>query len=311
MQGEFIEQIRSLPGVELVDPVRIMPWDALGLRIFVISNDSTIYMSRGTPLLLAGKLPDEGRRAQGAVIVSENLARRRTLTPGSTFTMNTPTGVHTFTVDAVIIDYTSDQGSVIIDRKVFDQVFQDTRVDSFHVYVKDRARDTEPVRAAITAKLGRRFNLYVLSNAELRDEARKLIANAFSVTTAMELVAVILALLGVINTLLAAVLDRTREIGLLRAVGADRGHIIKLFAAEAALIGITGGVMGVAIGGVVGVIVTTVVGVQATGWDFPFLFPWQIALQMFVAASVCAILAGLYPARRASRLDVVEALAWE
>jgi len=122
---------------------------------------------------------------------------------------------------------------------------------------------------------------------------------------------VVLALLGVVNTLLAAVLDRTREIGLLRAVGAARSHIIRLFAAEAAFIGLTGGVIGVIVGGIVGAIVTKVVGVQATGWNFPFLYPWRTAGQMLVVATLCAVIAGLYPARRAAELDVVEALAYE
>jgi putative ABC transport system permease protein len=311
MNGSVIDEITDLPGVDVVDPVRILPYDALGLRIYVISNDANIYQTRGTPLILSGSLPDEARRNAGEVIISENLSRRRNLKVGDTFEINTPTGPRTFKTAAVIIDYTSDQGAVIIDRKIFNVAFNDTRVDTFHIYLKNRAHDTEPVRSAITARLGKKFDLYVLSNAELREEASNIIGNAFSVTYAMEVVAVILALLGVINTLLAAVLDRTREIGLLRAVGADRMHIIKLFAAEAALIGFTGGVLGVVVGGVVGAVVTSVVGVQATGWDFPFIFPLKTSIQMFFAATVCAILAGLYPARRASRLDVVEALAWE
>jgi putative ABC transport system permease protein len=117
--------------------------------------------------------------------------------------------------------------------------------------------------------------------------------------------------MGVINTLLAAVLDRTREIGLLRAIGANRGHIIRLFAGEAAFIGITGGFIGLVLGTVVGTLITEVINVQATGWYFPFLFPWKTAISMFLASSVCAVLAGLYPARRAAGLDVVEALAYE
>ena len=127
----------------------------------------------------------------------------------------------------------------------------------------------------------------------------------------MEFAAIALALLGVINTLLAAVLDRTREIGLLRAIGAGRGHIIRLFAAEAAFIGITGGTIGLGLGFIVGNVITEVINVQATGWYFPFLFPWKTGLSMLAASSVCAVLAGLYPARRAAGLDVVEALAYE
>ncbi len=310
MQVKLGEELATIPEIERIDPVRLLQHDVLGLRIFIIALSQDIYATRGKPLILEGELPNLAQREAGSVIISENLARRRNLSVGSHFPVKTPTGEHTYTVNAIIVDYTSDQGSVIVDRDIFVKQFQTDQVDTFHVYLRNR-ETLEQTREAITKKFGNRFNLFVLSNAELRDEARKLLSSAFSITYAMEAVAVMLALLGIINTLLAAVLDRTREIGLLRAVGADRQHIIKLFAAEAGLIGLTGSVLGLILGGVIGYIVTKVVGVQATGWNFPYAYPWTTALQMLVVATSAAVVSGLYPARRASRLDVVEALAYE
>lgn len=311
MNESVAHEFDGIAGIADIDPVRIFPYELMNLRVFIISLTSSIYEKRGAPILVDGHTPSAAERATGAVLVSENLARRRDLKVGSTFQLNTPTGIATWHVSGIIIDYTSDQGSVVVDRDIFTRTFNDTRVDTFHVYVEDRARDTERVRAAITERIGRKFNLFVLSNAELRTEAKNIVGNAFAITYAMEFVAVMLALLGVINTLLAAVLDRTREIGLLRAIGADRGHVLRLFAGEAAFIGVTGGLLGVSLGAVIAWVVTKVVGVQATGWDFPFVFPTSTAVQMLVASTVCAILAGLYPARRAATLDVVEALAYE
>ena len=224
--------------------------------------------------------------------------------------MNTPTGDRTYKVGAIITDYSSDQGTVFMDRRYFTRDFNDHLVDTFQVYMKDQT-NIEAVRKEINERFGSKHDLYVLSNVELRKEAYDLVGNAFSVTYAMEAVAVLLALLGVINTLLAAVLDRTREIGLLRAIGAGRGHVMKLFISEAALIGLTGGAIGTALGFALGYTLTKVVGVQSTGWNFPFIFPSQLGLQMLAASTVCAILAGIYPARRAAGLDVVEALAYE
>jgi putative ABC transport system permease protein len=311
MNEAVARDLEGIEGIADLDPVRIFPFELMKLRVYIISLTASIYEKRSAPILVSGHVPTPSERAEGFVLVSENLARRRDLWVGASFPVNTPTGVKTWRVAGVIIDYTSDQGSIIIDRSVFTAAFNDTRVDTFHVYVDDRARDTERVRAAITQRIGRKYNLFVLSNLELRTEAKRMVGNAFSITYAMEFVAVVLALLGVINTLLAAVLDRTREIGLLRAIGADRGHIVKLFAGEAFFIGLTGGAMGVAVGSVIAYIVTKVVGVQATGWDFPFVFPTATAVQMLLASTGCAVLAGLYPARRAAALDVVEALAYE
>ncbi|MHB8872731.1 MAG: ABC transporter permease [Myxococcaceae bacterium] len=310
MNPAFAEEIQKIPGVGLIDFVRIFPHDCLGLRVYIISLKPEVYYTRGVPTFLEGHAPTLEERAQGKVTVSENLSRRRNLHLGDTFPMLTPTGQKTYVVGAVIRDYTSDQGTVFMDRELFVEHFQDDRVDTFELYLDDLTK-LESVRREVTARFGQKHDLYVLSNKELRDEAYNLVNGAFAVTYAMEAVAMLLALLGVINTLLAAVLDRTREIGLLRAVGAGRGHILRLFSGEAALIGLTGGLIGVAAGVVTGIIITRVVGVQSTGWAFPYLFPWELALQMVSAATVCALVAGLYPAHRAAGLDVVEALAYE
>ncbi len=310
LPATLIAELEHSPGIEKVNPLRFLSHDVLGLRVFILSLIPEIYAERAQPTLIAGSVPTPEERDRNYVTISENLARRRNLHPGDRFPIRTPTGEHQYVVGAIIIDYTSDQGVVFMDRAVYARDFKDDQVDTFHVYVKDLAHLDE-VRQHITATWGRKYDLYVLSNAELRKEAYDLIGNAFQITWAMEIVAMVLALLGVINTLLAAVLDRTREIGLLRAIGADRRHVQRLFTGEAAFIGLTGGVIGTVVGAVVGYIVTKVVGVQATGWNFPFHYPFLVAAQMFVASWFCAVVAGLYPARRASSLDVVEALAYE
>jgi len=302
--------LAKIPGVRDVDLVRILPHDVLGLRALVISVNPDLPERQGRSVVLQGRLPTPEERRQGYVTISENLSRRRNLHPGDTFPMTTPTGVRTYTVGAVALDYTSDQGTLFMSRDVYSAHFADDKVDTFELYLSDLSRADE-VRRTITERYGKAYNLYVLTNAELREEAKNLVEGAFSITYAMEVVSVLLALLGVINTLLAAVLDRTREVGLLRAVGASRGHIVRLFVTEACLIGLTGGLLGVVMGTVMGVILTHVIGSQATGWSFPFLFPWKVASQMVAAATACAVGAGLYPARRAASLDVVEALAYE
>ena len=207
MRPELGEAIEKLPGVHRVDRMRVLPHELLGLRVFIISLIPGIYEERAKPLFLEGRMLTHEEWRQGRVIVSENLSRRRGLHVGSTFEMATPTGVRTYTVGAVAVDYTSDQGTVVLSRDVYMEHFQDQQVDVFETYLSDPSK-LEEVRRAITEAHGRQYNLYVLSNRELRDEAVALLDDAFKVTYAMEAVAVLLALLGVINTLLAAVLDR-------------------------------------------------------------------------------------------------------
>src|SRR5262249_14172135 len=308
MKPELADQLEQLPGVEAVDKVRIFPHDLMGLRIYILSLKPEIYEQRGKLMLREGRLPSREERRRGAVIISENLSRRRNLHVGDTFPIQTATGLRAYRVGAVVTDYTSDQGVIFMDRDIFSAHFNDRLVDTFELYLSDVSK-REQIRQWITERFGKQFDLYVLSNDELRKEFRNLIDNAFGVTYAMEFVAVVLALLGVINTLLAAVLDRTREIALFRAVGASRADVVRLFAAEAGFIGLSGGLIGTAAGLAMGLIVTRVIGIQVTGWSLPFVVPARVALPIAVATGISAVLAGLYPARRAAKLQLVEALA--
>lgn len=306
------DEIAKLPGVTAVDKIRLQAHDYSGLRIFVLSLDPKVYFVRAHPVFLEGTQQEVAATAEDgeSVTLSENLSRRRHLHKGDTMEVPTPTGMHRYKVRAVILDYTSDQGLIFMSRAMYLRDFKDSSVDTFEVYV-DKPEDREPVRKAITERFGQKFNLYVLTNDELRQESTKLIDQTFQVTYAMEIVAVLLALLGVVNTLLAAVIDRTREIGLLRAVGATRAQVVKTIAAEAACMGLLGSVVGTLSGAALAEVLLQAIGLQGTGWDIPLTFPWATAVQMALAAIVCGMGAGLYPARRAASLDVVEALAYE
>jgi putative ABC transport system permease protein len=312
MDADLGKDIAKIPGVSAVDRIRMLPHDFSGLRIFVLSLDPTIYYRRARPIFLEGTQEEAEAMAQqqDQVMVSENLSHRRNIHKGDFIDVDTPTGVHHYHVSGVLVDYTSDQGLMAMSRDQYMRDFKDTKVDTFEVYIDDKSL-REGIRKIITDNWGKQYDLYVLTNDELRAESMKLIDQTFEVTYAMEFVAVVLALLGVVNTLLAAVIDRTREIGLLRAVGATRGQVIRTIASEAGCIGIVGAVIGIATGNLVAEVLIRSVGAQGTGWEIPLIFPWAVCLQMAFAAIACAIGAGLYPARRAAQLDVVEALAYE
>ncbi len=128
-------------------------------------------------------------------------------------------------------------------------------------------------------------------------------------------IALIVAAIGVVNTMIMAILERTREIGVMRAVGAKRGTVSRLFTIEASLLGFWGGVFGVAIGygltSLANIFINKQLatnGLQAR--NIIALPPWLI-ITVIAITTIIGILAGLYPARRAAKLDPVEALHYE
>ncbi len=128
--------------------------------------------------------------------------------------------------------------------------------------------------------------------------------------------ALFVACLGIVNTMIMAIYERTREIGTLKAIGASRGDIRWLFMLEAGMIGIIGGVLGVIGGWLLGIGLNRLIQWYIQREDLPiqadfFVVPWWLALAALIFAALIGIIAGLYPASRAARLDPLIALRYE
>jgi putative ABC transport system permease protein len=134
---------------------------------------------------------------------------------------------------------------------------------------------------------------------------------SFVVNYAVEIVAVVVAIFSVINTLLASVLDRTREIGVLRAIGATQAQVRRTIIFEAAWMGLIGGFLGLIAGTIMSyhhVVYNTKV---LTGWTFEYYYPYEVAvLSIFVSVILC-LLAGYGPAKQAASTPIVSAIGYE
>jgi len=127
--------------------------------------------------------------------------------------------------------------------------------------------------------------------------------------------ALAVASIGIINTLVMAILERRREIGIMKAIGASDGDVKGLFFAEAGVMGVFGGVVGVALGWTIGRVINLGTNVYLKRQHFPpeqiWFVPWWLVLGAIAFAIVVSLLSGLYPASRAARLDPVQALRYE
>jgi putative ABC transport system permease protein len=246
----------------------------------------------------------------GEVLLSHNLARTLNLHAGDVITLPAAKGPRPLKVRAVVEDYSSEVGSLFMDWKVYAQLFEDPQVDAFMLYLRPGA-DPESVRTRIMARYGEGRNLNVVTHAAFKRFVEEVVDDAFAATRALQLVAVLIALMGIINTLLAAVLDRQREIGVLRAVGATRGQVITILTTEAVLLGLCSALLAVGVGLAFGAVFTTAVADTATGWQLPFKIPVQAVAESFLVALAVAAVAAAAPARRAAHVDVLYAMREE
>jgi len=311
MVPELGQELAKIDGIAAVQYLRLADYDYQTYPVKLISLDSKLYEKYGARQFLEGSKEDEEALRSGEkVSVSENFSHRFNVHRGDTLHLSGKEGGVALEVAAVVVDYSSDIGTVRMDRSTYLRYWGDDRVDTFEVHIKPGV-DVEEVRRAINEQYGEQYNLFVLTNSEFRGEMLDAADGIFSMMRVLELVLLVVAALGIINSLLANVIDRIREIGVLRALGMLRRHVAKMVVIEATLIGLVGIVGGAVTGIALGyVIVTHVTSVQ-TGWYFAYQVPWGRIGQVIAITLPIAGTAGFYPAKQAASLVVRDALDYE
>lgn len=312
MPEEMLAEIESVPGVLSADPFRKTYLNYNGRRIFLGSIDIVRSMEYNPYIIAEGRREDIRRLLpdQDYVMVNEGLAARHRLKPGDSIMLPTPDGPVRFGVVAVVVSYVSDSGSVWMDTNTYKRHWKDRLADNFAVRVKSK-ENIDAVREAILDRLGKERRIFALPSMEFKGEVKKMLGRMFLVNNAITFITMIIAGFGIIITLLASVLERTREIGILRSIGMKRRQISGVVIIESMLLGAAGGVLGAAAGMLIGWInlegfFRLDLGASLTYHIHYASILWALLFSVFFSA-----LAGLYPARRAAKTNIVEALSYE
>jgi len=306
LSADVIEAVRRHPQVEAVDTFRNADLVYRGNLVVLGAGQFEVVRSHGALLF---KTPADGRAAlaraigRDAVVVSEPFANRYGVAPGDTVSLPTPAGDRPFTVEGVYYDYAVDRGVVAMDRATFVRHFGDLPPTSLAVYLRDGA-SADDVRQQILDGLDDGRRAFVYTNRALRAEVLRIFDSTFAITYALELIAIVVAMLGVAATLLTLVLERRRELGMLRLIGAARRQVQRLVVVEATLIGAASMAIGLVVGLALSLVLVFVINVQSFGWTIQFRVPWLFLGQVSLAVVAATALAGLLPARRAARLVV-------
>jgi len=190
-----------------------------------------------------------------------------------------------------------------------DNVAENDRVDIQVAVAVAEGADPDRVRNDVAAVVARYPTAELFDLAGLQQDQARQVNQFLAFLYALLGLSVLIGLIGIVNTLLLSVVERTRELGLIRAVGGRRGQIAAMVIQESAVIAVIGTVTGTIIGVFYGW--ALIRGLASEGPDPIFTVPYgQLAVTVLIAAAA-GIVAGLWPARRASRLDVLEAIATE
>lgn len=313
LPDSLVRAAAQLPGVVAVDTYRATPLRYAGRQVNMVGIDFGVQRRHGN-LSFVGEPDGSGVLARalagGEAIVTESFAHRFRVAPGDTVRLPAPAGEAALRVAGVFYDYTTDAGAILVDRAVFARLWNDDRTESLALYLAPGA-DLDGVRRDIVALAGPDLVLHVTPNQELRRRVLTVFDQTFRITFALQFIAVLVAVLGVVTTLTALILQRGREIGVLRATGALRSQVRRIVLIESGILGLLGSLLGCAAGWVLALLLVNVINRQFFGWTIRMTVEPAVFAQAVLLMVGTALVAALGPARYASDRVAAESLRVE
>jgi putative ABC transport system permease protein len=312
LPAESIEKIKSLKGISAVDQFRALDIIYNDLPVVLASGDFSVLSQYGNLVIKSGPSAQELDRLmvrQNRAMVSESFSIKHKVEMGDTISLQTPKGPAQMKIAAIYFDYSRDRGYIILDRTTFLKYYQDSTINSFVIYINDKT-DPDSVRKEVLNTL-KNHRLIIRSNSELKAQVLEVFDKTFAITYSLEIIAILVAVLGLFNTLVSLILERKREIGILRFLGAFTGQVKRMILIETGILGLIGSAMGFIAGVIVSYILIFVINKQSFGWTIQVHFPYFSILMMVSIFWGISLLSGFYPARLAKKLNPKEAVRVE
>jgi putative ABC transport system permease protein len=306
---ELADKIEHLPGVAAIDQLRDYEISYEGMPAGLASVELDARRTYHKANFMSGRPTGdvlEELRAPDAIVVSEPFSNKHHVKRGDVITLSLGTGKAAFRIIDIFYDYSSERGTVVMNRTTALKYLPDPAPSSLAIYLSPTASLSEVRKEVDDAASAGNHRILVFSNRDIRTQALIIFDRTFAITYALEAVAIIVAVIGVAGALLAVVIDRRRELGLLRFLGAASWQIRKLILVEAGLLGLLATLAGVIQGFALSLILIFVINKQSFGWTIRFHWPVAILLGALCLVYVATVLAGLYPANVAIRLNPIE-----
>jgi len=313
LPAELVEALPGLPGVAAMDRILEMRIQIDSTLALLDVSDLGVRERLSRIMYRHGSSRELLRRSRelGQVSVSEVLADRLGLAEGDELELPTPRGRIRFPIAGVFYDYRTEGGMVLMDRGTFQRFWPDDRLyTSVGLYLHPGV-DPEEVRSLIRSRLTESQAVFVTSNRELRQEILRIFDQTFAITYALQAIAIVVAIFGIVNTLVLLVMERERDIGVLKAVGASNGQVQKMTLVEAGLMGLVSFLLGAVTALLLSLLLIFVINRQSFGWTIQLVIPPALFVKTLLLVLACALVAGIIPARAAARKNVGEVMRLE
>lgn len=301
--------LAAVPGVTVVSGVRFSKAIVAGKGRPAVSGVDPATFDRVFHVNWEHGSPASVRTlAPGEVLVAKRWANSHRVRVGDRLALTTPTHARlTEVVTAIYDDRASTLGQLTLPNSVLVRSFN-VREDAFLLAATAPGADVKAVKQRAAAIVRARFpNVEVQTKDEFVNRAKGQVNRLLGLIYVLLMLALVIAGFGIVNTLYLAIHERTRELGMLRAIGTSRAQVKRIVRYESVITAMIGAVLGVVLGAIFAVLVT----IPLKDDGFTISIPLAQLILLLVLAAIFGVLAAIWPARRAARLDVLGALAYE
>jgi putative ABC transport system permease protein len=302
--------VRGVPGVKEVTAVAFTIGRPLGTKtnetVTAVEPDSfgrayKLEWKHGSDATLTGLTSSQA-------IVTEGFAKKRHLHVGSPFTLLTPTNRHvTLTTAGIINENAELLGGVTIDRALAATAFGQ-REDAVNFVTYAPGATDAQVQPRVDRLLALNYpQVRSRTAAQFKQDLAGQINNLLTLIYVLLALSVIISLFGIVNTLILSIYERTRELGMMRAIGTSRKQVRQMIRYESVITALIGGVLGL----IVGIVGAVAASIALSGEGYVQAWPVGTLIVLLVAAALAGVLAAAAPARRAARVDVLQAISTE
>lgn len=313
ISDEVVQIVSGYPEVDGVDRFRALHLDLFGKK--VIAGFADVDVKRK---FLHRKHPD--RRFEGilsgleadepVVDVSDYLAAQHRLTERDSISIATPIGPVKFRINDISSSYSTTSGFLYFHRKWLTKYWGLDDTTQMSLYLRP-GTDVDGFIARLKSRLLPHYALEIMNNGELRNRIMDIFNKSFAITYAIEIISIVVSLIGVVTTLLSLVIERRREISILRYVGTDWRRIRHAFMLSAGCTGVAGIALGTVLGLLMSIILIKVVNTLSFGWEIRFTAPLHLLAVLSALIFVTTLFAGYLPAVAAKKIDPKRFVSFE
>jgi putative ABC transport system permease protein len=305
---EVLREANRIDGVSSVSAVRFSQARVQGVKGNqpVSSIDQRTFLDNYKLQMQQGGDAAVRNLGPGSILVSKAYADDNSTKVGDTLRITTPVGKRIAPkVTGIVNDKGGLTAKLVITNAVAAGQFGEPK-DAFGLVGTDPGADVKQVQDRIDKLLTARFPASeVLTNKEFKNDVAGQVNQLLGLIYALLALAIIVSLFGIVNTLVLSISERTRELGMLRAIGTSRKQVKRVVRWEAVITSLIGAVLGVVMGVVLAVLFTQPLD------DFILSIPVPSLILVLIASGIAGVGAAVLPARRAAKLDVLDALAYE